>query len=933
VSLRFDDSGCASLDGVWDFFPGDHGLDALDGLDAGSIEVPGLWEAQGWLELDGVAWYRRTFTLDSTEDHWTLRFGAVMDLADVFLNGTLLGTHDSPFTPFELDAGPSLRQGENVLAVRVCDPSLSDPEHLLLPHGKQGWNNTVFPSRPSLYMTYGGIWQTVTLRRHGPLAIADVFVNGDPDDLAVTVEVRNAGALDVTHARLTVRTLAAEVGRDLDVPAGCSATAEFRLGPSQATRWSPAEPALHHALVDVHVNHALSDTTTVRYGLRTIRVDGTRLLLNGEPYRMKSALVQGFRAEELYAEGPRETIVDEVRQALAMGFNTLRLHIKAFDPTYLDVCDELGMLLHCDLPVAEPIDHEAMGDDTPLARNAVRAIQEQVRRDRNHPSVILWSAMNEICDGRREARAWPRYERFARTLYAAVRDCDPTRPVIENDWIEPDPDRVFVSPILTAHWYGRMHRDYLAKIDGAAAAYAGTGRPLFVTEFGDWGLPEMPLLHEPPFWDTREVHARGLAGTEWPGTIASFVIETHRYQGLSDRMQAEVFRRHDHIGGYCLTELTDVPHELNGLLDIHRRPKPLAVQEIRRANQVVLPMLRLDSLVVATDQVLAAEVHIANDGPPLPDVTVDVRFGDFIALGIDQVLAVDASGLSAEAVAARFEEEKIAALRVGDVDGFTVRCVGEVTITAPEVPGSHDLVVRLRSGRRQIAENRYPLHVVDAPEAPVRVRLLGGMPCTDAAIRVLGATAGNDGPLVVGEGALDAEMADDVRRLQAEAGVVLVLAQGPDAAAHFPVPVRMEPLGTYWGSSIFQFTTDEGAIPSLPRRAVLVAEDSTIQATNAITRIGERPFPDTPVVVAYKPVPGAVTGTVLGSTALGGGRMIFCQYRLCDAAAEGDVAARAVLADLLRWAAVPRRVMIRETERKDDGRSLRYYSCTEERGR
>ena len=91
-----------------------------------------------------------------------------------------------------------------------------------------------------------------------------------------------------------------------------------------------------------------------------------------------------------------------------------------------------------------------------------------------------------------------------------------------------------------------------------------------MTEFGDWGLPSMPEREEPPFWDPREVYAAGLASSRWPEAIGRFVRETHRYQGISDRLQLEVFRRHDHIGGYCVTELTDVPHEFNGLLDLHR---------------------------------------------------------------------------------------------------------------------------------------------------------------------------------------------------------------------------------------------------------------------------------------------------------------------------------------------------------------------------
>ena len=160
-----------SLDGTWELFPGDHGLAELGGLEPRPIRVPGLWEAQGLLELDGVAWYRRRFSLDDPGGHWTLRFGAVMDLAEVYLNGRPLGGNDLPFTPFELDPSAALAAGANELAVRVTDPPVDAPLHPRLPHGKQGWANHVFPSPPSLYMTYGGIWQPVTLRRHGPVAV------------------------------------------------------------------------------------------------------------------------------------------------------------------------------------------------------------------------------------------------------------------------------------------------------------------------------------------------------------------------------------------------------------------------------------------------------------------------------------------------------------------------------------------------------------------------------------------------------------------------------------------------------------------------------------------------------------------------------------------------------------------------------------------
>jgi hypothetical protein len=497
--------------------------------------------------------------------------------------------------------------------------------------------------------------------------------------------------------------------------------------------------------------------------------------------------------------------------------------------------------------------------------------------------------------------------------------------VIENDWVEPDPDRVFAADVLTAHWYGRLHRDYLDKIENACRQWADVDRPLFVTEFGDWGLPQMPSLTEPPFWDTRAVYATGLAGTLWPATIGRFVAETQRYQGLSDRLQAEVFRRHDHIGGYCITELTDVPHELNGLLDLHRQPKPLAVAEIARVNQVVLPMLHLDSLVVVAGEFVTAPLHVANDGRSLQDVEIEVRFGDTGApLGMEDLLALDTSDLAPEVAAARFGES-VWAVRVERLEGHRAQHLGTVEVAAPRVPGSHDLVLRLRSGGELVAENRYTLHVVAPPAAARPVRVLGDNPSTFDALGYVLAFPSETGPTIVGEGALDEHTGHEVRERLHRGEVVVVLAQPAEGSAHYPLPVSLHAVETEWGSSVFHFTTDHGALPSLPRRNVLVAEDSTVQARSVVARIGDGAFPDTPAVIAYKPVPGAMTGTVVGSHRVDRGRLIFCQYRLCERAAKGDAAARALLADLVRWASDGRLLLdVEEASLPDERRVARY---------
>jgi len=864
-----------SLDGTWDFFSGDHGLAELEGLQPRSILVPGLWEAQGFLDLDGVAWYRRRFALDAPAGHWTLRFGAVMDLAQVYLNGRLLGGGDLPFTPLELDASAALVAGANELAVRVTDPPVGAPEHRRLPHGKQGWANHVFPSPPSLYLTYGGIWQPVTLRRHGPVAIRQAHCSNDPDDLTLRVRVENVG-----EEPATVRLAASSVGlaavAELALDPGAVRETTVRLGRTRATRWRPERPVLHGAEVEATVDGQTSDRLAIRYGLRRVEVRGDRLLLDGEPYRMRSALVQGFWADTLYAEGGREAIRQEVAEAKAAGLNTLRLHIKAFDPVYLDACDELGMLLHCDVPVAEPIAHQELAAEGELVDRCARAADAQVRRDANHPSIILWSAMNELCLDHLPARAGPGYEGFARRVAGAVREADPTRPVIENDWIEPDPDRVFTTPLLTAHWYGRLHAAWLAELDAKARRWAGLDRPLFVTEFGDWGLPGLDDRPDPPFWWPGGWYRAALAELPWPGSDQELIEGTQRHQGLSDRLQAEVFRRHDHLGGWCVTELTDVPWELNGLFDLERRAKPTALAELARVCQDVLPMLELYSLVVAAGARLAAPLHIANDGPPLTGVTLHVQL----------------AGAST-------------AVEVGDLPGWRATPAGRVDLPAPAAPGAFQAELHLFAGGHEVATNSYPLSVVTPSRELPQVELVGGGP-TGAALKRVGVDAARGGAAsvtVVGEGELDRAAGVVVRERLAAGGTVLVLAQEGDAAAHYPVPAALTRVATAWGSSVFHFTCDQEALPSLPARAVLAGEDATVVPTHMLTRLGEATWPATTVVGAFKPVPDPLAGPVVGADPVGGGCLAFCQYRLVEPAGRGDPAALAFLGELVRWAA------------------------------
>jgi hypothetical protein len=371
-----------------------------------------------------------------------------------------------------------------------------------------------------------------------------------------------------------------------------------------------------------------------------------------------------------------------------------------------------------------------------------------------------------------------------------------------------------------------------------------------------------------------------------------------------------------------------VPRELNGLLDLHRNAKEIAAAEIRRANQRVLPMLRLESLVSEAGARITATVHVANDGEPLRDVTIEVLFGDSAApVGVDRLLATDTSDLPLEMILARFDRDPWGA-EIPDLPGYRPTEIGDATLTAPSVPGSHDLVIRLRAGGRLVSENRYPIHVVATTGVACRVNAADER--TREAFAAAGVASDADGVVVVSEDALEGGASDLAERTLRGGGTVVVLAHGVDALANAPLAIRGVELQTEWGSSVFHFTPDVGATPSLPRRRVLVAEDSTIHARSAVVDVEGATFPTVPIVIAYKPDPGAITGTVVGEHRVGDGRLIFCQYRLVEPALAGDAAARAMLRDLATWATAPYGVPERETLATPDGRPLYLYAFDED---
>jgi hypothetical protein len=573
-------------------------------------------------EYGGYAWYRRDFDVERgwLDGEALLRFGAVDYWCQVFVNGTLAGEHEGGYTPFTLKVGGLLREGQNEVAVRVWDAPQSaitiprwrrydnqlrhegppfDPEDI--PHGKQEW-----------YANAGGIWQDVTLTAvpRTYVEIVHVTPNIATGEAAVAFKIGGEWA---ESALLSVEdeTVEAEatVGLQQDEMRG---TAVVRV--EQPRLWSLEDPHLYTATVRVVGASGEEDSLSVRFGFREIATRDGKFLLNGEPIFLLSALDQDMYADTIYTVPSEEYLRDQFAKAKHLGLNNLRCHIKPPDPLYLDLADEMGLLVWAEIPswrtfyIKGTMFSEQLNLGEPIKVRVQRTLEEMVRRDYNHPSLIIWTIVNEDWGTTLPLSASDRD--WVLRMYDHCKALDPTRLVVDNSacphpW---GPNVHVKSDLDDFHVYANIPdqaRRFERTIDEFDLrplwTYSSHGdavrtghEPLVLSEFGNWGLPSVRQLREPygddppwfglgPWWNSWEGEGGWPSGVEerfarlglesvW-GDYERFAKATQMHQYHALKFEIEAMRRQPALAGYVITELSDIYWESNGLLDFHRNPK------------------------------------------------------------------------------------------------------------------------------------------------------------------------------------------------------------------------------------------------------------------------------------------------------------------------------------------------------------------------
>ena len=425
-----------------------------------TLNVPGDWNTQRpeLLYYEGTVWYERKFdgpVPSLRDERQFVQFGAAAQRAIVWLNGRRLGEHEGGFTPFAFEVTGQLRPRGNALVVMV--------------------NNTrrpaAIPAMNTDWWNYGGLTRSVRLvetpavfirvarvqsAKSDPRRVAGfVALDGARGPTSVTIEIPEA------RARALVTTDAA--GR---------AAFDFAAAPAL---WSPESPKLY----DVSIS-AAGDRVQDRIGFRTIEVAGTDIRLNGRSIFLRGVALH----EEALRRGGRATSRADAEALLGLakelGCNFVRLAHYPHNEEMTRAADRLGLLVWSEIPVYWTI----AWDDAGTLANARAQLGEEIARDGNRASVILWSVGNETPVT--ETRT-----RFLRTLVADARAADPTRlltAALEHHPVGSHAERIDDPlgadlDVLGLNEYVGWYDGLPAKCDTLdwSAAYA---KPIVVSEFG-----------------------------------------------------------------------------------------------------------------------------------------------------------------------------------------------------------------------------------------------------------------------------------------------------------------------------------------------------------------------------------------------------------------------------------------------------------------
>lgn len=500
-----------------------------------------------------IVWYQRKLDIPANwnDKHTLLHFGAVDYRAQVWVNGHLAGVHEGGNVPFSFDITPLLEKADNVITVRAEDP----PTDRSIPRGKQYWKPQ---SQGIFYTRTSGIWQPVWIESTGKDYLRYAHVTADASGTAtISAQLDHPPDSELTFSTEILEG-STVVGKSEAKTSLDRADSEIKI--NNVKPWSPSNPFLYDVRFKVMRGAEQLDEVQSYIGFRTIAIKDNRVTINGQPIYLKFLLDQGYWPESILTPPSEAAIQRDIDIAVSMGFNGVRKHQKVEDPRFMYWADKRGFLVSGEIANSYEFNE-------PSARRLTQEWTEAIERDFNHPSIIIWNAINESWGVPKLSE--PKQQTFLKSLYFLTRTLDPSRLMIDNEgWEHTD-----VTDLMAVHNYEKsgekLYEDYKdvkpgmgaqefpksGRKDGMIPGFHYNGSPLYLSEFG--GISYLPPGVTPP------AGSWGYSGLERNQDAATSRLE-QLFTGLAKMTQ---------LVGMCYTQLTDVEQEVNGLVTYDRKLK------------------------------------------------------------------------------------------------------------------------------------------------------------------------------------------------------------------------------------------------------------------------------------------------------------------------------------------------------------------------
>lgn len=556
-----------NLNGVWDYL-GRSGAPLLatppaPGTYPEQILVPYPVESalSGIARHDDEMWYRNVVELPRSwqDQRVLLHFGAVDQIATVWVNDQQVARHEGGYTAFSADITDALRPTrEQVITVRVEDRNEMNP----FPVGKQR-------SHPAglFYTGASGIWQTVWMEPVAATHIEELDITTDLESLTVTPQ-----AVGVTDERAVV--FVSEPDGHVVAVASGAAGDPIRVPVPEPRLWSPEQPNLYSLKVAlVQPSGKVVDDVSSYAGLRTVGVvtdrhGRHRIAVNGKITFLHGPLDQGYWPDGIYTAPTDAALRSDLEWTKELGMNFVRKHAKVEPARWYYWADKLGLLVWQDMPSLDVNLRIPVGPAPDPIRAAKVNFEEEllamIDQLRSVTSIVGWVPFNE---------GWGEFD--TARIADVVKAADPTRLVNANSGVNCCKTRgdTGAGDVYDDHTYVGPGRP---PASGSGMKLAGMGgvdtRVRVAGEYGGLGL--------------------ALQGNRWPGQPMSYEMTdsparlTQRYVETS--LLLEDIVRTSGLSGAVYTQTTDVENEVNGFLTYDRWLVKMSIPAVAQRNQAVI---------------------------------------------------------------------------------------------------------------------------------------------------------------------------------------------------------------------------------------------------------------------------------------------------------------------------------------------------------